>query len=136
MKDTQTYQRRDLGYNGNQEPHNTLMNRHRSLGSYWHKQREPPQPHLCPKEASKTKHISSKAHTEQANEHDEKQDHVATDCSKDVKFATICIGHGTGVQPRYPYGAELQLDRVRKSKPQKLELIAYTQDTWYRTTFT
>jgi len=116
-KDMRAYYRRDLGYNGDHEPHNTLRNRYRSSGHCWHNQREPPQPHLCPKEACETKHIGCEAHTEQANEHDEKQDHVGSDRSNDVKSATVCIGHGTGVQHRYPCGAELQLDEVRKSKP-------------------
>ena len=39
-------------------------------------QRGLPLPHLCPKYACQTKHASISAQTDQAKEHDEKQDYV------------------------------------------------------------
>ena len=64
--------------------------------------RERPPPHLSPKKASKTEHTSVKAQTEQANEHDEKQDYIGNEGCEDVGFAADGVRYIAGVLGRGP----------------------------------
>ena len=57
-----------------------------------------------------------KADTEQASEHDEKQDYVGSERGENIIIAAVCVEHGTDALRRCPYGAELRLDKPRKSK--------------------
>jgi hypothetical protein len=89
---------------------------------------------MFPKKKSQARHTSClKANTEQASEHDEKQDHVGSERGDNIVLAAVRVEHGTDALFRCPYGTELRLDKPRKSKWSKS--ITHRHDTWHQTTY-
>jgi len=73
--------------------------------------------YLFPKEASDAESTASvTAPTEQPDEHGEKQDDVRGDHDDDVEFGALGVEHYTFSQSGFPSGAELQMDKPRRSK--------------------
>ena len=56
-----------------------------------------------------------KAHADQAQEHDEKQDDVGGEGDEDVKFGAVDVGDIAGGLQRYPESTDLRMDEYRRS---------------------
>jgi hypothetical protein len=70
-----------------------------------------------PKELSNTVYADSfAAQAEQSNEHSEKQCNVSDEEDDDVKFAAVGVEDDAFHQSDVPIGAELQIDKPRRSK--------------------
>jgi hypothetical protein len=66
------------------------------------------QPYLCPKEATQARPVACfEAQTEQANEHDEKQDNIGGERDNSIKSGDRWVGYCADVYYRQPYTADL-----------------------------
>jgi len=77
--------------------------------------REASIPHLSPKEATESARAAFvKAQAKQANEHDDKQDNVATEGDNNVKFGALEVEYHTSGCRRCPRCADLWIGIVQK----------------------